>query len=111
MLVQAGLCRTCSETTLLVFPRDGSYIDSSGLVVLSHFELSLDIQHETVHPSQQLFSHVRTEPPIPVYISVYTEGGLCFDQGQNTIPLEQGLNPEPLDSVTNGQPIAHHAYP
>ena len=24
MLVQAGLCRTCSETTLLVFPRDGS---------------------------------------------------------------------------------------
>ena len=26
MLVQAGLCRTCSETTLLVFPRGGSYI-------------------------------------------------------------------------------------
>ena len=25
MLVQAGLCRTCSETTLLVFPRGGSY--------------------------------------------------------------------------------------
>ena len=24
MLVQAGLCRTCSETTLLVLPRDGS---------------------------------------------------------------------------------------
>ena len=24
MLVQAGLCRTCSETTLLVFPRGGS---------------------------------------------------------------------------------------
>ena len=23
--VQAGLCRTCSETTLLVFPRDGSF--------------------------------------------------------------------------------------
>ena len=26
MLVQAGLCRTCSETTLLVFPRGGSII-------------------------------------------------------------------------------------
>ena len=24
MLVQAGLCWTCSETTLLVFPRGGS---------------------------------------------------------------------------------------
>ena len=24
--VQAGLCRTCSETTLLVFPRNGSYV-------------------------------------------------------------------------------------
>ena len=23
---QAGLCRTCSETTLLVFPRGGSYV-------------------------------------------------------------------------------------
>ena len=28
MLVQLGLCRTCSETTLLVFPRDGSYFDA-----------------------------------------------------------------------------------
>ena len=26
VFVQAGLCRTCSETTLLVFPRGGSYI-------------------------------------------------------------------------------------
>ena len=26
MFVQVGLCRTCSETTLLVFPRGGSYI-------------------------------------------------------------------------------------
>ena len=25
VLLQTGLCRTCSETTLLVFPRDGSY--------------------------------------------------------------------------------------
>ena len=26
VLVQVGLCRTCSETTLLVFPRGGSYV-------------------------------------------------------------------------------------
>ena len=26
MLVQASLCRTCSETTLLGFPRDGSFV-------------------------------------------------------------------------------------
>ena len=26
MLVQVGMCRTCSETTLLVFPRGGSNI-------------------------------------------------------------------------------------
>ena len=28
VLVQAGLCRTCSETTLLVFPRGGSNVKS-----------------------------------------------------------------------------------
>ena len=27
VLVQVGLCRTCSETTLLVFPRGGSCVD------------------------------------------------------------------------------------
>ena len=27
VLVQAGLCRTCLETTLLVFPRGGSCVD------------------------------------------------------------------------------------
>ena len=29
VLVQPGLCRTCSETTLLVFPRGGSYDDKN----------------------------------------------------------------------------------
>ena len=29
MLVQLGFCRTCSETTLLVFPRGGSFKDTS----------------------------------------------------------------------------------
>ena len=27
MLVQASLCQTCSETTLLVFPRGGSNVE------------------------------------------------------------------------------------
>ena len=29
VLVQRGMCRTCSETTLLVFPRGGSYVTYS----------------------------------------------------------------------------------
>ena len=29
MLGQVGLCRTCSETTLLVFPRGGSFVTGS----------------------------------------------------------------------------------
>ena len=28
MTAQAGLCQTCSETTLLVFPRGGSFVNS-----------------------------------------------------------------------------------
>ena len=32
VLVQVGLCRTCSETTLLVFPRGGSYNESGNLI-------------------------------------------------------------------------------
>ena len=31
MLVQLGLCQTWSETTLLVFPRDGSFITEKRL--------------------------------------------------------------------------------
>ena len=30
MTVQVDLCRTWSETTLLVFPRDGSFSDDTG---------------------------------------------------------------------------------
>ena len=33
VLVQAGLCRTCSKTTLLVFPRGGSYVDRVQLLL------------------------------------------------------------------------------
>ena len=36
VLVQASLCRTCSETTLLVFPRGGSFAMEMGIRTLSH---------------------------------------------------------------------------
>ena len=36
MLVQPGLCRTCSETTLLVFPRGGSYVSSPSSVLVQY---------------------------------------------------------------------------
>ena len=36
VLVQAGLCRTCSETTLLVFPRDGSNIHENVIFAIIH---------------------------------------------------------------------------
>ena len=38
MLVQPGLCRTCSETTLLVFPRGGSYFNLT-VVLLKNREV------------------------------------------------------------------------
>ena len=33
VLVQADLCRTCSETTLLVFPRGGSFSNEKLLMI------------------------------------------------------------------------------
>ena len=42
MLVQAGLCQTCSETTLLVFPRGGS--NFSGVSFLKGALIALDIE-------------------------------------------------------------------
>ena len=37
MLVQVGLCRTYSKTTLLVFPRGGSFLVTIGIVPPSAF--------------------------------------------------------------------------
>ena len=38
VLVQVGLCRTCSETTLLVFPRGGSCITSNNYIIRAVFD-------------------------------------------------------------------------
>ena len=37
MTAQAGLCRTCSETTLLVFPRGGSNIERNSCAIKNSF--------------------------------------------------------------------------
>ena len=39
MLVQAGLCRTCSETTLLVFPRGGSILHELVFVIIGYKDI------------------------------------------------------------------------
>ena len=41
VLVQAGLCRTCSETTLLVFPRGGSSVGLMPGVIAERMECRL----------------------------------------------------------------------
>ena len=41
MLVQAGLCRTCSETTLFVFPRGGSFFVLSICLKIDPFVIVL----------------------------------------------------------------------
>ena len=41
MAVQAGLCQTCSETTLLVFPQGGSFLFSHLLRVV---EVEMKVQ-------------------------------------------------------------------
>ena len=44
VLVQAGLCRTCSETTLLVFPRGGSnYANLSEHLLHAYYQSNLSL--------------------------------------------------------------------
>ena len=38
VLAQLGLCRTCSETTLLVFPRGGSYVVMTILLFIPQYK-------------------------------------------------------------------------
>ena len=52
MLVQPGFCRTCSETTLLVFPRGGLIIGC--LVTKKSYDVKLYIAHHMLHNSIKL---------------------------------------------------------
>ena len=56
VLVQAGLCRTCSETTLLVFPRGGS------------FNVGKTFQNTKLMEEEKLFLFFipQTSPPVHV---------------------------------------------
>ena len=56
MLVQAGLCGTCSETTLLVFPRDGSFVNIIG--VRNHVKCLLIFKIHVVGPHFDKASNV-----------------------------------------------------
>ena len=49
VLVQAGLCRTCSETTLLVFPRGGSNVEI--VKICGKFEFKT--QKLVIHPANK----------------------------------------------------------
>ena len=50
MTVQPGLCRTCSETTLFVFPRGGSYVDLH--------QIDPGYQHLIhIYPDQNILAH------------------------------------------------------
>ena len=60
VLVQAGLCRTCSETTLLVFPRDGSYVSSS---------LQIDTENNMMIATAKSVDHP-DYPPTSDYVRV-----------------------------------------
>ena len=42
VLVQLGLCQTCSETTLLVFPRGSSYVDVLSEYFLVYSNVAID---------------------------------------------------------------------
>ena len=46
MLVQAGLCRICSETTLLVFPRGGSNAENMHLLFLTKPSTNRTVQSQ-----------------------------------------------------------------
>ena len=52
MLVQAGLCRTCPETTLLVFPRDGSFVMAKLWLDINHISNNLFIFPTTGEPQR-----------------------------------------------------------
>ena len=58
VLVQPGLCQTCSETTLLVFPRGGSNVGVALYDTILGEQCGLVIEHQT--PNQEVLGSVPT---------------------------------------------------
>ena len=67
MLVQVGLCRTCLETTLLVFPRGGSYVDLGISIYLASVFLLIDATVLERSLDFYLDFHIRKTCPCNVY--------------------------------------------
>ena len=59
---------------------------------------------EDLHPSQQFFSHVGTEPPLPGYYQ-YFRRVKCLAQGHNM--AEVGFEPRPLTPESDALPLSH----
>ena len=60
-----------------------------------------------LRPSQQIFSHFRTEPTLPGFNPYFREL-MCLAQGHNMVP-SVGIEPGPLDSMTDALPLCHRA--
>ena len=63
---------------------------------------------EALRPSQQFFSHVGTEPPLPGYYQ-YFLGGKCILFKDTTRRPKRGPNPRPLASESDALPLGHGA--
>ena len=74
MLVQVGLCWTCSETTLLVFPRGDSIVDGQIDAIVGRVEILTPISHPAISIKQKLSlskQHVnnqRTNGPVNAHL-------------------------------------------
>ena len=80
VLVQAGLCRTCSETTLLVFPRGGSF-------------LAYDTDFPVIH--RYLISNHRKTSPLCFFINnfvVCRSKRLTSLRMSQTMPIRSGYS-------------------
>ena len=61
---------------------------------------------EALSPSQQFFSHVRTEPLLPGYYQ-YFFGGKCILLKDTTRRPELGSNPRTLAPESDALPLGH----
>ena len=63
---------------------------------------------EALRPSQQFFSHVNMEPPLPGYYQ-YFLGGKYILLKDTTLGPESGSNPRPLTPESDALPPGHSA--
>ena len=82
MTVQAGLCRTCSETTLLVIPGDGSFLKvrTEGTEIVQRIKLNTqDTRQESTvqNITKRMHAHgeetAQSEPMAP-----FMKSGVCL---------------------------------